>query len=59
MSPNPESAVASIDERPAQGQTLASSEIAGLLLDLTVRVVGITIAAAAVIMTSATLLGAR
>jgi hypothetical protein len=43
---------------PATG-TVASSQIAGLLFGLTVRVIGLTIAAAALIVTSATLLGAR
>jgi len=38
---------------------IASSQIAGLLLDLTVRVIGLTLIAAALIVTSATLLGAR
>jgi hypothetical protein len=47
------------DPAAPQARPVASSQIAGLLLDLTVRVIGLTIVAAALIVTSATLLGAR
>ena len=58
MSPNDAATLAMTDAPAApEATTVASSQIAGLLLDLTVRVIGITIVAAAVIVTSATLLG--
>jgi len=60
MSPTAESTVAlSNDPAAPMARPIASSQIAGLLLDLTVRVIGLTIIAAALIVTSATLLGAR
>jgi len=60
MSPTAEQTLALSDDPAALATgTVASSQIAGLLFGLTVRVIGLTIAAAALIVTSATLLGAR
>lgn len=60
MSPTAERTLALSDDPAAPMlRTVASSQIAGLLFGLTVRVIGLTIAAAALIVTSATLLGAR
>ncbi|HEX5216777.1 MAG TPA: hypothetical protein VFV98_15055 [Vicinamibacterales bacterium] len=60
MSPNSADTLAVADNPAATvASTVASSQIAGLLFGLTVRVVGLTLIAAALILTSATLLGAR
>ena len=59
MSPNAASTLGIADDSAApQAQSVASSQIAGLLFGLAVRVIGLTIVAAAVIITSATLFGA-
>ena len=59
MSPNTADTLAVADNLATSvARPVASSQIAGLLFGLTVRVVGITLIAAALILTSATLLGA-